>query len=238
MASLRHANLCELHAAFVSRGELWLVTQLHEAGSCADILRLKAPTGLEEIAAAAVLREVCQALSYLHSIGIIHRQLKAAAVLVDARARVRLSDLSLAGALLEFGERRRARQTFVGYVQSTVPAILTTCSAALHCCPASSTPVLPHFSSLKTRPLPRVWRATACAPDFCTVRANHPFGLPLYPTTCSCCPAFPTTASPHLPASRHPRRSIPRVWGAKARKADVCRVRADHLFELPLYLTT
>jgi len=114
MASLRHANLCELHAAFVKRGELWLVMQLHEAGSCADILRLAAPCGLEETAAAAVLREVCQALSYLHSIGLIHRQLKAAAVLVDAHANVRLSDLSLAGALLEFGERRRARQTYVG----------------------------------------------------------------------------------------------------------------------------
>jgi len=117
MASLRHANLCELHAAFVTRGEVWLVMQLHEAGSCADILRLAAPSGLEEPAALAVLREVCKALSYLHSIGLIHRQLKAAAVLVDACARVRLSDLSLAGALLEFGERRRARQTFVGVGQ-------------------------------------------------------------------------------------------------------------------------
>ncbi|EOD41571.1 hypothetical protein EMIHUDRAFT_45585, partial [Emiliania huxleyi CCMP1516] len=114
MTSLRHANLCELHAAFVSRGELWLVLQLHEAGSCADILRLSAPSGLGERAALAVVREACRALSYLHSLDLIHRGLKAAALLVDAAARVRLSDFGLAGALVEFGERRRKRETFVG----------------------------------------------------------------------------------------------------------------------------
>ena len=55
MKELSHPNLAQLHAAFVARGELWLVLQLH-AGSCQDIMRSRFPTGLEEQCVTCILR--------------------------------------------------------------------------------------------------------------------------------------------------------------------------------------
>ena len=112
MKELKHPNLAQLHAAFVARGELWLVLQLH-AGSCQDIMRSRFPTGLEEQCVTCILREVLQGLGYLHRHGIIHRQLRASSILVDSHGAVRLSDFGLSGDLVEGGKRRANRQTFV-----------------------------------------------------------------------------------------------------------------------------
>ncbi len=88
MAQLSHANLAQLHAAFVSRGELWLVKQYHAAGSCRDVMRFAFPGGLEEVVVLTVLREVVLGLDYLHSHGTIHRHLKSSNILIDAKVQL------------------------------------------------------------------------------------------------------------------------------------------------------
>ncbi len=56
-----------------------------------------------------ILRQIAEALSYLHGKGIIHKDLKPENVLVDARSSVRLIDFSLAQTkmdrMLQFGRR-------------------------------------------------------------------------------------------------------------------------------------
>jgi len=44
-----------------------------DSGSCRDLLHAHFKDGLPEMAAAYILRDVLQAVSYLHSRGIIHR---------------------------------------------------------------------------------------------------------------------------------------------------------------------
>ena len=60
LGQLSHANIVTLHTAFVSRGELWLVMQMHAAGSCADVMRFWGHP-FEEPAIFGVLREVSPA---------------------------------------------------------------------------------------------------------------------------------------------------------------------------------
>jgi len=62
MRALSSAYLVGLHAAFVSRGELWLVMQLHAAGSAADLMRATCPNGFEESTALGVLADVTRGL--------------------------------------------------------------------------------------------------------------------------------------------------------------------------------
>ena len=109
MSELVHPNLVQFYTAFVARGELWLVLQLHAAGCC-EIMAELCPSGFEEPAVACILREALNGLGYLHRHDIIHRQLRSSNILIDSQGAVRLTDFGLSGDLVEHGERRSQRQ--------------------------------------------------------------------------------------------------------------------------------
>ena len=112
-------------AALGMCGELWMVLQLHSAGSCCDIMASACPSGFEEPVAICILHEVLKGLGYLHQHGIIHRQLRSSNILVDSQGAVRLTDFGLSGHLVEHGERRSQRQTFVrGGIGWMAPEVL------------------------------------------------------------------------------------------------------------------
>ena len=124
MSELVHPNLVRFHTAFVARGELWMVLQLHAAGCC-EIMAELCPSGFEEPAVACILREVLNGLGYLHRHDIIHRQLRSSNILIDSQGAVRLTDFGLSGHLVEHGERRSQRQTFVrGGIGWMAPEVL------------------------------------------------------------------------------------------------------------------
>jgi len=77
-------------------------------GSCLDLLK---PGVFSEAHIAVILRELLQALDHLHSSeGTIHRDIKAANVLLSASGRVKLADFGVAATL----SQHTMRHTFVG----------------------------------------------------------------------------------------------------------------------------
>ncbi|KAH7830839.1 putative protein kinase [Monocercomonoides exilis] len=113
LSQLKHPNICGIYISFIHETTLWIVMPLLE-GSCLDLLKLSFKHGFTEDAIATILKGVLQALVYLHNQGQMHRDLKAANILLDRKGGVYLGDFGVSGFLIEHGERVGKRDTFVG----------------------------------------------------------------------------------------------------------------------------
>ncbi|KAL0078867.1 kinase-like domain-containing protein [Phycomyces blakesleeanus] len=113
MALSKHPNLLRVLGSFVHGSKLYIVTPYLAGGSCLDIMKFGFPEGFEEQTIIVILKQVLEALCYLHKSGDIHRDVKAGNLLMDEDGTVLLADFGVSSSLMESGERG-IRKTFVG----------------------------------------------------------------------------------------------------------------------------
>ncbi|KAI8082719.1 kinase-like domain-containing protein [Halteromyces radiatus] len=117
MSLCQHPNLLPLLQSFVSFSYLYIITPIM-SGSCLDLLTEWYPHGLHELLISCIVKQILEALDYLHSNELIHRDVKAANMLVDANTGVvRLCDFGVSGKLTPTSRRKNsvlARRSFVG----------------------------------------------------------------------------------------------------------------------------
>jgi serine/threonine-protein kinase OSR1/STK39 len=91
-------------------------------GSLANVISYKYANGIKNVdLLATVLKGCCEALKYLHKNNIIHRDLKAANILIDSSGNVCLGDLGVAG----FIKQTKRCFSFVGSLAWMAPEILS-----------------------------------------------------------------------------------------------------------------
>ncbi|KAG2378734.1 hypothetical protein C9374_007882 [Naegleria lovaniensis] len=107
-------NIVKIYGSYVVRQKLWIVMELLAGGSVADLIK---PGPLDEQYIAVILRETLKALEYLHAEHKIHRDLKAANILIGENGEVKLADFGVVGVLSTSGtmdETIQKRYSFVG----------------------------------------------------------------------------------------------------------------------------
>ncbi|KAK4144938.1 kinase-like domain-containing protein [Dichotomopilus funicola] len=99
---------------------MWMVTEYCAGGSVATLMKPTAPGGLQEKWIIPIVREVAEAIYWVHKEGIIHRDIKCANVLVTEAGSVQLCDFGVAG-IVE--SKLDKRTTFIGTLNWMAPEL-------------------------------------------------------------------------------------------------------------------
>ncbi|EAU30316.1 serine/threonine-protein kinase 24 [Aspergillus terreus NIH2624] len=108
LATCASQYVTQYKASFLRGHKLWIVMEYLGGGSCLDLLK---PGVFNEAHVAIICHQLLQGLDYLHCEGKIHRDIKAANVLLSHTGKVKLADFGVAAQLTNI---KSQRNTFVG----------------------------------------------------------------------------------------------------------------------------
>ncbi|ERN16711.1 serine/threonine-protein kinase 24 isoform X1 [Amborella trichopoda] len=109
LSQCRCPYITEYYGSYLHQTKLWILMEFMAGGSVADLIQTGPP--LDEMSIACILRDLLHAIEYLHSEGKIHRDIKAANILLTANGDVKVADFGVSAQLTRTISRRK---TFVG----------------------------------------------------------------------------------------------------------------------------
>ncbi|CAG7826404.1 unnamed protein product, partial [Allacma fusca] len=119
MRDYHHPNIVEMYDSFLVDDELWVVMEYLEGGALTDIVT---HARMDEEQIATVCKQCLKALAYLHSQGVIHRDIKSDSILLAADGRVKLSDF---GFCAQVSQELPKRKSLVGTPYWMSPEVIS-----------------------------------------------------------------------------------------------------------------
>lgn len=119
MRDYHHPNIVETYSSFLVGDELWVVMEYLEGGALTDIVT---HSRMDEEQIATVCKQCLKALAYLHSQGVIHRDIKSDSILLAADGRVKLSDF---GFCAQVSQELPKRKSLVGTPYWMAPEVIS-----------------------------------------------------------------------------------------------------------------
>jgi len=120
LAKINHPNIVKLVDGLFYEKKLWILIEYCEGGALDDVME-KLDHGLNEEQIQLVSRQTLEALNYCHSIGVIHRDLKAGNILLMKDGSVKLTDFGVS-ALNDNVEQMR--ESFIGTPYWMAPEVI------------------------------------------------------------------------------------------------------------------
>lgn len=115
-------NITKYYGCHLDGPRVWIVMDFASGGSVRTLMKATKANVVEERYSVIIVRELLVALAYLHKSGVIHRDIKAANILVTEQGRVLLCDFGVS-ALLATTQSKRT--TFVGTPYWMAPEVIT-----------------------------------------------------------------------------------------------------------------
>ncbi|KDQ57544.1 hypothetical protein JAAARDRAFT_130580 [Jaapia argillacea MUCL 33604] len=127
LTQLRDApNVTKYYGCYLDGPRVWIVMEYAQGGSVLNLMKASRDGTLEERYVVVIVREVLAGLSYLHKSGVIHRDIKAANILITDVGKVMICDFGVS-ALLPTATSKR--NTFVGTPYWMAPEVFQTVPA-------------------------------------------------------------------------------------------------------------
>ncbi|KAA6415491.1 MAG: STE STE20 YSK kinase [Lasallia pustulata] len=108
LSELHSPYVTKYHGSFLKGSDLWIIMEFCSGGSCGDLMK---PGLIPEEYITIIIRELLMGLDYLHGDKKLHRDIKAANILLGANGQVKLADFGVSGQLTATMTKKN---TFVG----------------------------------------------------------------------------------------------------------------------------
>ncbi|XP_074739706.1 serine/threonine-protein kinase 10 isoform X1 [Strix uralensis] len=120
LATCNHRHIVKLLGAFYWDGKLWIMIEFCPGGAV-DATMLELDRGLTEPQIQVICRQMLEALHYLHSKKIIHRDLKAGNVLLTQDGDIKLADFGVSAKNMKTLQKR---DSFIGTPYWMAPEVV------------------------------------------------------------------------------------------------------------------